>query len=140
MTQHDRVTIAAWCPGWYELDQPIEIGLTGEFYFWRIIPDYLQGPNDLVFYNTLWHQEEVLVARGTITAIRHPILGAIQKVDPHGLDYAVFLASGARISVEAEENPGKINWIEPSSGSMPDVSDWRLNVELANLSTLHPAE
>jgi len=30
----------AWIPGWYELDQPLEVGIDDEFVFWRLVPDY----------------------------------------------------------------------------------------------------
>lgn len=76
----------AWVPGWYELDPPLEVGLTDEFAFWRVVPDHLRGPEPLVLYNTLWYPEDAVVARGTIAAIRHPELGAVHKADTRGLD------------------------------------------------------
>jgi hypothetical protein len=30
---------AAWVPRWYALDQPLAVGLTGEFSFWRVAPE-----------------------------------------------------------------------------------------------------
>src|SRR5262249_53570327 len=92
--KHGPMTFAAWVPGWYELDPPLEVGLTDEFAFWRVVPDHLRGPESLVLYNTLWHPEDALVARGTIAGIRHPELGAVRKVDTRGLDYTITLADG----------------------------------------------
>src|SRR3989442_1640874 len=79
-------------PGWDDPPPPLEVGLTDEFAFWRAVPDHLRGPEPLVLYNTLWHPEDAVVARGTITAIRHPELGAVRKVDTRGLDYTITLA------------------------------------------------
>jgi hypothetical protein len=130
---------AAWIPGWYELDQSLVVGQADEFAFWRVIPLHLRAPQRLVFYNSIWHPEDALIARGTVTAIRHPELGAIRKVDTHGLDYAITLADGNELLVNAEENPGKLyerageEWRE----SLRMVSDWRLVVELASLSEPH---
>jgi hypothetical protein len=132
----------AWVPGWYELDPPLEVGLTDEFAFWRIVPDYLRGPEPLVLYNTLWHPKDVVVARGTIAAIRHPELGAIRKVETRGLDYTFTLADGTELAVNAEEEPGKLyerggeHWQE----SQRVISAWRFVVEFESLSEPQQAE
>jgi hypothetical protein len=121
----------AWVPGWYELDPPLEVGLSAEFAFWRVVPDHLRGPERLVLYNALWHPEDSVVARGTIAAIRHPELGAVRKVDTHGMDYTLTLLDGTELLVNAEEEPGKLferageQWRE----SARVVSDWRFVVE-----------
>ena len=99
---------AAWIPGWYELDQPLEVGLAGEFAFWRVVPDHLRGPERLVLYNTLWEPEDAAIAHGVVVAIHHPDLGEIRKVDTHGLDYTIILADGIEFLVNAEEEPGKL--------------------------------
>jgi hypothetical protein len=131
----------AWVPGWYELDPPLEVGLTDEFAFWRVVPDHLRGPERLVLYNTLWHPKDAVVARGTIAAIRHPELGAVRKVDTRGLDYTITLADGTELTVNAEEEPGKLyerageQWRESSRV----VRDWRFVVEFESLSEPHPA-
>ena len=126
----------AWVPGWYELDQPLEVGLEGDFAFWRVVPDHLRGPERLVFYNDLWHPEDGVFACGKIGAIRHPELGDIRKVDTRDLDYTITLADGTQLVVNAEENPGKIYegkpgaWVE----SQRVVSNWRFEVEFESLS------
>jgi hypothetical protein len=132
---------AAWVPGWYELDPPLEVGLTDEFAFWRVVPDALRGPERLVLYNTLWHPEDAVVARGTIAAIRHPELGAVRKVDTRGLDYTLTLADGTELLVNAEEAPGKVH--ERAGGqwreSLRVIRDWRFVVEFEPLSEPQPA-
>lgn len=132
--------VAAWVPGWYELDQALEVGLEGEFVFWRVVPDQLRGLERLVFYNTLWDSKDQMFASGKITAIRHPELGEIRKVDTRGLDYTITLADGTEIVVNAEETPGKMYegkpgaWVE----SQRVVSQWRFEVEFESLSELSP--
>ncbi len=131
---------AAWVPGWYELDPPLEVGQTDEFVFWRVVPDHLRGPERLVLYNTLWDPGDALVARGTISAIRHPELGAVRKVDTRGLDYTLTLADGTELLVNAEEEPGKL--FEWASGQWQEssrvVSDWRFVVEFEALFEPRP--
>lgn len=131
----------AWVPGWYELDPPLEVGLTDEFAFWRLVPAPLRGPERLVLYNTLWHPEDALVARGTIAAIRHPELGEVRKVDTRGLDYTITLTDGTKLLVNAEEEPGKLfewvgeQWVESSRVA----TTWRFVVEFESLSEVRPA-
>ncbi len=129
------MTLAVWVPGWYELDPSLEVGLADEFAFWRVVPDHLLGPVALVLYNTLWNPEDAVVAHGTISAIRHPELGEIRKVDTRGLDYTITLTDGTEVLVNAEEEPGKLyergggDWAKSSRL----VSDWRFIVEFAVL-------
>jgi len=126
----------AWVPGWYELDQALETGLTKEFAFWRVVPEHLRGPQLLVMYNDLWDAKDVLLARGTIAAISHPELGEIRKLDTRGLDYTITLTDGTELLVNAEEEPGKLyervgeRWIE----SNRTIPDWRFVVEFEGLS------
>jgi hypothetical protein len=131
----------AWIPGWYELDQPLEVGMSGEFAFWRIVPENLRGSEQLVLYNTLWHPEDAIMASGCIAAIRHPELGAIRKVDTRGLDYTLTLDDGTELTVNAEEEPGKI--YERAHGKWEEswrvVTDWRCIVEVESLSKTRPA-
>jgi hypothetical protein len=95
----------------------------------------------LVLCNTLWHPEDAVVARGTIVAIRHPELGAVRKVDTRGLDYTITLTNGTELTVNAEEEPGKLyervgeQWRESSRV----VGDWRFVVEFESLTEPHPA-
>ena len=130
----------AWVPGWYELDPPLEVGLTDEFAFWQSVPDHLRGAEHLVLYNDLWHPAAVVVARGTIAAIRHPELGAIRKVDTRGLDYTITLADDTELTVNAEEEPGKLyeRAGEQWQVSPREVRDWRVIVVFASLSELQP--
>jgi hypothetical protein len=130
----------AWVPGWYELDPPLEVGAEREFAFWRAIPNHLLGAERLVLYNTLRRPEEALDAHGRITAIHHPALGDVSRVDTRGLDYTITLADGTKLLVNAEEEPGKLfhragdRWAESSLV----VEDWRFVVEFESLSQLRP--
>jgi hypothetical protein len=132
------ISRAIWIPGWYELDPPLEVGLADTFVFWRVVPEYLQESENLVFYNTLWQPKDVLLASGVVVSIQHPEFGEIQKVDTRGLDYTFTLASGIEYLVNAEEEPGKIfeksgsTWIESSRL----INDWRFVVTLSELSEL----
>lgn len=90
MAQEIQTTAAEWRPGWYELDQALEVGRTAQFAFFR--PQVGGRDEPLVFYNTLWKPEEAVAAWGTIVRITHSILGAVLKVDTKGLDYAFVLA------------------------------------------------
>ncbi len=130
---------AAWIPGWYELDPQLEIGLEGEFIFFRNVPDHLKGPEELVLYNSLFSPNEMMFATGRITAIRHPELGVIRKVDTRGLDYTITSSDGTMLIVNAEENPGNIfendqgRWVE----SQRQVTSWRFCIEFDNLSEVY---
>jgi hypothetical protein len=136
------VVEVAWVPGWYELDPPLEVGLADEFAFWQVVPEHLRGPESLVLYNTLWHPEDAVVARGTIAVIRHSELGEVRKVDTRGLDYTIILADGSELTVNAEEEPGKLyerageQWRESSQV----VSNWRFVIVFESLSEPRPAE
>lgn len=127
------MTTAAWIPGWYELAPQLEVGLSDEFAFWRIVPEHICCSERLVIYNSLWHPENALVGYGTIASIRHPELGAILKVDTRGLDYTITLIDGAELRVDAEEQPGKLE--DPSRV----VTDWLFLVDFDNLSELRRA-
>lgn len=129
---------AAWIPGWYELDQPLEVGVEEEFVFWRVVPDYLYNSESLVFYNTLWHEGDGVFGTGRILKIRHPELGDIRKINTRGLDYTITLMDGSELLVNAEEEPGKMfegrpgDWIE----SKREISDWQCDVTFEALSEL----
>src|SRR5262245_39284355 len=102
------MTEVAWIPGWYEHDPYLEVGLEDEFAFWRVVPEELRAAEGLVLHNDLLRPGEAIFAIGKITHIRHPDLGAILKVDTHGLDYLIVLEDGTEIAVNAEEDPGKM--------------------------------
>jgi len=99
---------AAWDPGFYCLDQPIAVGVTDEFAFWRVVRDFHRdrGPEKLVFYNTVWHSTDVMLAHGTIKAILHPDLGQILEVDTSG-DYLIRLVDGTTLRVTASSGRGR---------------------------------
>ncbi|MBI3411051.1 MAG: hypothetical protein HY040_22180 [Planctomycetes bacterium] len=132
----------AWVPCWYELDQPLEVGQSGDFAFWWLVPEHLRGPERLVLCNDFSHSGNLLIARGTIAAIRHPELGAIRKINTRGLDYTITLADGTELLVNAEEDPGKLyerdgeRWAE----SPRVISNWRFVVEFESLSEPKPQE
>src|SRR5580765_5269773 len=127
---------AAWVPGWYELDQPLEVGLEGEFIFWRIVPEHFRIPERLVLYNDTWRPGQGVFAHGKIAAIRHPDLGDIRKVDTRDLDYTITLMDGTVLGVNAAEEPGKM--YERQSGawvmSPRVIAVWKLEVEFEFLS------
>lgn len=74
---------AAWIPGWYALDQPLKVGLTSDFWFFKDPRTEVlhRGPERLVFYNALWGSHAALGGSGTITRITSPELGEIREVD-----------------------------------------------------------
>ena len=127
----------AWVPAWRELDQSIQVGMGGEFYFWRDVPDSIRVPQSLVFYNASWNAEAMVAASGMITEIRHPVLGALSKVDTIGLDYTFVLADGTELEVNADEEPGKP--YERTGKATLEVSEWGLVVVFRSLSELKPA-
>ncbi len=137
----DGVVEVAWVLGWYALDPTLSVGLSDKFAFWRVVPDYLRGFEPLVLYNTIWQPEDAVVASGTILAIRHPELGEVRKVETRGLDYTITLAEGTELTVNAEEEPGKLferigdQWQQSSRV----VSDWRFVVVFESLSEPQPA-
>lgn len=135
-----RPAVAAWVPGWYELDQPLVVGMTAEFSFWRDVPELLRGPEPLVFHNSLRHAGEVLVAWGTIGAIRHPELGEVARVDTRGLDYRIVLVDQTEILVNAEEEPGHASRLVNGAWTPlePQVRDWRFVVTFSTLAVPSP--
>lgn len=114
--------------------------MTADFAFWRVIPENLRGPEPLVLYNCIWHADDAVVARGTISALLHPEFGEVCIVNTRGLDYKITLMDGSDILVNAEEEPGftsvwvNDHWIARS----PQVSDWLVVVEFSALGELTP--
>jgi hypothetical protein len=99
----------AWIPAWYQRDPSLEVGVSGAYAFWRVVPDHLRGPEPLVLYKeTDWRPDNCIVATGTVAAIRHPELGAIHRVDTDRPDYTITLAEGTEVTVDSEERPGKL--------------------------------
>jgi hypothetical protein len=126
--------IAQWRPGWYELDQSIEIGLRAEFGF-------LADADPLVFHNTLWEPDRAVAAIGTIGKITHDQLGAVRRVDTTGLDYTFILEDGRELVVNAEEEPGKLHELLDGQWQPTpfQTEDWTLKVEFVELGPIGPA-
>jgi hypothetical protein len=135
-----RLMRAEWRPGWYELDQSLELGATSKFAFFTPAPD-AEPDAPLLFFNTLWSARDAVVAIGTVSRITHPTLGQIRKVDARGLDYTVVLIDGRELTVNAEEEPGRLYEKTDTGWSLAStqVDSWVLSVELTDLSALHPA-
>ena len=129
-----------WIPGWYELDQGLEVGLLDTFAFWRTTPERFNAPNSLVFFNTLGREHEVVKAFCRIENIHHAELGDVQKIDTCGLDYTIILTSGTQYMVNAEEKPGQLvkksgeTWIKSSP-----ITEWKFSVEMAGMPPLRSA-
>jgi hypothetical protein len=89
------------------LDQPLAVGLTGEFAFWRIVSEDLRGgPEQPVFCNTVWTPDDALMGSGTIVAISNPELDEIRGVDTRpSLDYAIHLADGTTFQSTPRRSP-----------------------------------
>lgn len=102
------MVVAAWVFGWYPYDPPLEVGQSGWFLFWRDAPAHLRGPEPLVLYSARAGLGDYAEATGTVIAIRHPQLGEIQSVWTGGLDYTVTLADGKELTVNADEEPGRV--------------------------------
>ncbi len=87
---------------WYELDQPIAVGLIDEFSF-------VKNSKPLRFLSGLSDEADVAKARCLIEAIEHPELGSVKKIEPTGLEYTITLADGKEFKVDAEEAPGDVH-------------------------------
>ena len=88
--------------------------------FWRIVPERFRGPETLVFFNAGGDRfEDMMVARGRITAIRHPGLGDIRGVDTSSDNYRVYLADGTTFDVDQERDAGSVvdAWTHDASGA-----------------------
>src|SRR5262249_62033341 len=112
--------------------------MTGEFTFWRRVPDYYRerGPEQLVFYNDAGNPGDTVDVSGTIRSIWHPQLGAIREVDTGGDNYRIVLADGTYLSVDQEDRAGWVgdSWAFDESGAAvprrpPSVQSWRMTVE-----------
>ena len=125
---------ALWIPAWYELDPSIVVGVTEEFVFHKTA-----AYEALKFYSGA-KENDAVKATGTISAIKHNVLGDIESVDAQGLDYTLVLQDGRRLLVNAEENPGLVyEWVDDSwQPSDMVITDWTLTVQFASLSPLTP--
>lgn len=125
---------ALWIPAWYELDPSIVVGVTEEFVFHKT------AANEVLKFYSGAKENDAVKAIGTISAIKHNVLGDIESVDAQGLDYTLVLQDGRRLLVNAEENPGLVyEWVDDSwQPSDMVITDWTLTVQFASLSPLTP--
>ena len=131
METTDRSLMTAlWTPGWYELDQSLAVGDTGQFWFFQNPPQDLPGIErvDFVFFNQLSSAANCQVRTARILSMDHNALGKVNRVDTGGLDYIFTLDQGEEIVVNAEEDPGAVYNRDER------VDDWSLRVQLVDVS------
>ena len=121
---------ALWMPGWYEMDQPLQLHQRSTLWFFQNPPSDLPDVEqyDFVFFNQLSAATNCQVRKALIKSITHPELGPIQQIDTQGLDYVIFTASGDAIVVNAEESPGS------AKNAATDIQNWSMAVSLADVS------
>ncbi len=130
----EHVVRGVWVPGWHRLDQSVELGQSGRFWFHASQSGLTNsvdqpGPATLSFFNCLdsaERQSEVRSAK--VIGIWHPELGALQRIDTAGLDYAFWTAAGEELIVNAEETPGEIYDTDLKIGQ------WEVEVLLCDVS------
>lgn len=111
--------IVIWQAAWYELDQPIKLGLKDTFWL-------TDKKGVLKFHTGFADDKEVEKIEGEILKINHRTIGDINEIDTEGLTYRIRLESGQEIVVEAEETPGKIENDFPPF----DTDDWKFDVTI----------
>lgn len=104
------------------------LGLEADFAFCATYPSGAPPGYDLVFHNPLLDPAQPVLHWVRIVRIRHPSLGEVRRVDTKGLVYALELIDGAVIQVEAEETPGRIEYMPPTCRA--EVEGWDLEVEV----------
>ncbi len=121
---------ALWIPGWYEMDQPLQLHQTSTLWFYQNPPSDLPNVEDydFVFFNQLSAATNCQVRKAVIKSITHPALGSIRQIDTQGLDYVFFTTVGDAVVVNAEESPGCVK-----NGAW-DIQDWSMTVTLAEVS------
>ncbi|MGI9518547.1 MAG: hypothetical protein ACR2NP_15940 [Pirellulaceae bacterium] len=129
-TTEQRTRKALWVPGWYELDQPLYTGGYERFWFYQNPPADLPDVEDYdyVFFNQLSCAANCQVRNATIMSIEHPVLGSLRQIETDGLDYIFHPKSGEPLTVNAEEEPGKV------FGEGPEIGDWSVTVMLTGVS------
>ncbi len=128
---HDpTLKYALWIPAWFELDQPIAVGLRDRFWFFKNPPENCPAAddNEFVFFNQLLSDDNCEVRVATILSIEHPVLGQLHRIETDGLDYVIVRADETEILVNAEEEPGVT--CEPGLA----FSDWTVRVMLTDVS------
>jgi len=127
---------ALWLPGWYNLDDNVEVGVTDEWRFWNdraaMFENWRKNPDvptvQLCFFNDLSSSTKRHIRRATVRRITHPVIGDLVKVDTSRFGvYEYVTTDGTRYEVEAEEDPGRC-W-RPEV----DIDEWYVIVELDNL-------
>lgn len=113
---------AIWQAAWYELDQPIKVGLKDTFIL-------IEKTEVLRFYTGFAEEKEIRKIEGEILKINHRTLGEISEIHTNGLTYRIKLISGKEIVVEAEETPGKIENDYPQF----DNDNWRFEVIISRI-------
>jgi hypothetical protein len=116
-----------WRAAWYELDQPIKLGMKDEFWL-------VNELNNIRFHTGLDDKKDLEIIKGEVLNIQHKALGAIAQIDTKGLTYKIELTSGLFIIVEAEEGPGKI--LKESSSYKQDfeTDEFQFDVEIGLLN------
>ena len=119
---------ALWRPAWYELDESLVVDAQGEYAFCGELSAAVPQTFDLVFHNPLLAKGEPLWRRVRIVRIRHAVLGDVERVETTGLTYTMTLADGGIVRIEAEETPGRIEYMPPPHPTK--IDSWDLEVEL----------
>ena len=78
--------IAIWQAAWYELDQPIKLGL--EDTFWLI-----EKAGVLKFHTGFAGDKGIKEIEGEILKINHRTIGEISEIDTEGFTYRIKLIS-----------------------------------------------
>jgi hypothetical protein len=132
-TTRQKTWTALWAPGWYELDQSLEVGQEGRFWFYQQPPADLPGVEDydLVFFNHVCSAAPCQVRTARVVSIDHSELGSLERIDAQGLDYVFYPANDEAVLVNAEENPGTIS---RAARELPPIDNWSVAVVLDGLS------
>lgn len=98
---------------WYELDQCMVVGDVDFF--------YLTNEQSFAKFIT---EPDVYEVKAEIVSINHAQLGKIRGIITLGLDYTIYLWDGRVLSVDAEEQPGKVY----NDGF--DIKEWKFDIEM----------
>lgn len=126
-----------WSPRWYGLDPSLAIGADVELQPPQVPVDKAPaslGTQPWEFVHRIETTPRPTRWMGTVIAIQHPQLGPIESVETGSLDYVLTLASGERVIVNAEENPGHtFDWPEA-------IHDWSLVVTISDVAPIESGE
>jgi hypothetical protein len=87
-----------WKPFWYDLDQTLIVGEEGYFYI-------IKESN--IFSNGLSNDNEIEI-KGKVKSIYSIELGELKGIICDGLDYFIHLSNGSVITVDSEQELGKV--------------------------------